>query len=78
MTQRHPDPTIVGTKNERELKRIRPVVGQIGAFEGAARPFRHALRGRTVEFRERLARGARVDDLLVEAFAVVREGGRRC
>ena len=69
---------IVGTKNERELKRIRPVVDQIGAFEPALRELSdHALAAKTVEFRERLARGASLDDLLPEAFAVVREGGRR-
>ena len=69
---------IVGTKNERELKRIRPVVAQIGAFEPALRALDdHALAAKTVEFRERLARGATLDDLLPEAFAVVREGGRR-
>ena len=69
---------IVGTKNERELKRIRPMVAQIGAFEPALRALDdHALAAKTVEFRERLARGASLDDLLPEAFAVVREGGRR-
>jgi preprotein translocase subunit SecA len=69
---------IVGTKNERELKRIRPVVSQIGAFEPALRELSDAaLAAKTVEFRERLAKGATLDDLLPEAFAVVREGGRR-
>ncbi len=69
---------IVGTKNERELKRIRPVVAQIGAFEPALRELDdHALAAKTVELRERLAKGASLDDLLPEAFAVVREGGRR-
>jgi hypothetical protein len=69
---------IVGTKNERELKRIRPVVAQIGVFEPALRELSdHALARRTVEFRERLAKGASLDDLLPEAFAVVREAGRR-
>jgi preprotein translocase subunit SecA len=69
---------IVGTRNERELKRIRPVVAQIGAFEPALRELDdHALAAKTVLFKERLAKGASLDDLLPEAFAVVREGGRR-
>ena len=69
---------IVGTKNERELKRIRPVVEQVGAFETALRALDdRALAAKTVELRERIAKGASLDDLLPEAFAVVREGGRR-
>jgi preprotein translocase subunit SecA len=69
---------IVGTKNERELKRIRPVVERISAFEPGVRELNdRALAGKTVEFRERLAGGATLDDLLPEAFAVVREAGRR-
>ena len=56
---------IVGTKNERELKRIRPVVTQVGSFEPALRALDdHALAAKTVEFRERLAKGATLDDLL--------------
>jgi preprotein translocase subunit SecA len=69
---------IVGTKNERELKRIRPVVSRIGALEPALRELSDdALAGRTAQFRARLAGGASLDDLLPEAFAVVREAGRR-
>jgi len=69
---------IIGTRNERELKRIRPVVGRIGTFESALRALSdHDLAGKTVEFRGRLAKGATLDDLLPEAFAVAREGGRR-
>ncbi len=69
---------IVGTKNERELKRIRPVVAQIGAFEPALRGLTDAaLAAKTVELKERIAKGATLDDLLPEAFAVGREGGRR-
>ena len=46
---------IVGTRNERELKRIRPVVAQIGAFEPALRTLDdHALAAKTVELRDRL------------------------
>jgi preprotein translocase subunit SecA len=69
---------IVGTKNERELKRIRPLMAQVGSFEPVLRELDdRALAAKTKELRERLAKGATLDDLLPEAFAVVREGGRR-
>ena len=69
---------IIGTKNERELKAIRPMLQQVSAFEPAIRALDdHALAAKTVEFRERLAKGATLDDLLPEAFAVVREAGWR-
>src|SRR5262249_54295029 len=60
------------------LKRLRPIVGQVNAFEPAISALTDdALRAKTVEFRERLARGETLDDLMPEAFAVVREAGRR-
>ncbi|HUL77462.1 MAG TPA: preprotein translocase subunit SecA [Vicinamibacteria bacterium] len=69
---------IVGTKNERELKRIRPVVEQVGALEPELRALDdRALAAKTAEFRGRIGKGASLDDLLPEAFATVREGGRR-
>src|SRR5215210_1074678 len=69
---------VVGTQNERELKRVRPVVEQVNAFESALKQLRdEELRAKTVEFRERLAKGETLGDLLPEAFAVVREAGRR-
>jgi preprotein translocase subunit SecA len=69
---------IVGTRNERELKRIRPVVAHIGSLEPPLRELSDAeLAAKTVEFRARIAKGATLDDLLPEAFAVVREAGRR-
>ena len=69
---------VVGTQNERELKRLRPLVGQINALEPSIQPLSDdQLRAKTAEFRDRLAKGAALDDLLVEAFAVVREAGRR-
>src|ERR1700745_3940671 len=69
---------IVGTQNERDLKKLRPIVGQVGAFEPAIQPLTdEQLRGKTAEFRTRLANGETLDDLLPEAFAVVREAGRR-
>ena len=69
---------IIGTRNERELKRIRPLVQRIGELEPPLRALDDAqLARKTVEFRERLAQGQPVDDLLPEAFAVTREAGRR-
>jgi preprotein translocase subunit SecA len=69
---------VIGTQNERELKRLRPRVAAIGALEPSITPLTdEQLRGKTDEFRRRLAEGAALDDLLPEAFAVVREAGRR-
>src|SRR6478736_3489024 len=69
---------VVGTQNERELKRLRPIVGQVNAFEASIKPLSdEALRAKTDEFRQRLADGETLSDLLPEAFAVVREVGRR-
>ncbi|MBZ0158720.1 MAG: preprotein translocase subunit SecA [bacterium] len=69
---------VVGTKNERELKRIRPMVTAINELEPKVKALSDdELRGKTTEFRERIAQGAAVDELLTEAFAVVREAGRR-
>jgi preprotein translocase subunit SecA len=69
---------IFGTENEREIKRLRPGVGAINALEPSIQPLTDdQLRGKTAEFRERVQKGATLDDLLPEAFAVVREAGRR-
>jgi preprotein translocase subunit SecA len=69
---------VIGTQNERDLKRLRPIVGQVNAFEESVKPLSdEKLRGKTVEFRQRLTQGETLDDLLPEAFAVVRETGRR-
>jgi preprotein translocase subunit SecA len=69
---------IFGTKTEREIKRLQPLVDAINALEPAMQALSDdELGGKTVEFRERRAQGATQDDLLVEAFAVVREAGRR-
>ena len=69
---------VVGTQNERDLKRLRPIVGQVGALEQATTALSDdQLRDKTAELRARIARGETPDDLLVEAFAVVREAGRR-
>ncbi len=69
---------IFGTKNERELKKLRPLVVAINELEPAMRRLSDAeLAAKTAEFKQRLAQGASLDDLLVEAFAVVREVARR-
>jgi preprotein translocase subunit SecA len=69
---------IFGTRVERELKKLRPMVAAINELEPAVRSLSdQELAAKTVEFRERLAAGATLDDLLFEAFAVVREAGNR-
>jgi preprotein translocase subunit SecA len=69
---------IVGSKNERELKRLQPAVDRINALEPEISALSDpALQGKTAEFRQRLERGETLDDLLPEAFAVVREAGKR-
>src|SRR3954468_25063843 len=69
---------VVGTQNDRELKRMRPIVAQVNALEPTIQALSDAqLRGKTAEFRQRLAQGEVLDDLLPEVFAVVREAGRR-
>ena len=69
---------VIGTEHERELKRVQPLVSQITDLESRFQVLSDdALRGMTAEFRERVAQGAAIDDLLPEVFAVVREAGRR-
>jgi preprotein translocase subunit SecA len=69
---------IVGTKNDRELRRIRPVVERINGLESSVQKLSNAeLRGKTTEFRERIDRGESIDSVLFEAFAVVREASKR-
>src|SRR5688572_14234454 len=69
---------VIGTANERELKRLRPLVAAVNAREAETQTLTdEQLRGKTAEFRQRLADGESLDDLLPEAFAVVREAGRR-
>src|SRR6476646_4809669 len=69
---------VIGTQNERDLKKLRPLVGEINALEPTIQTLTdEQLRGKTAEFRQRLAAGETLDDLLVEVFAVVREAGRR-
>ena len=69
---------IFGTRNDRELKRMRKVVARINALEEAMQALDdNALRAKTDEFRSRLSEGEKLDQLLSEAFAVVREAGSR-
>ena len=69
---------VIGTQNERDLKKLRPIVAEINAKEPDVQKLTDVqLREKTEEFRHRLAAGETLDDLLPEAFAVVREAGRR-
>jgi preprotein translocase subunit SecA len=69
---------IFGTKNEREVKRIRPIVAAINDLEPGMQQLSDAeLAQKTVEFKQRAANGESLDDLLIESFAVCREVGRR-
>ncbi len=70
--------SIFGSANARFLKRLQPKVEAIGALEPKYQTMTDAeLRAQTADFRRRLAAGETLDDLLVEAFAVCRESGRR-
>jgi preprotein translocase subunit SecA len=69
---------IFGSRNDRLLKTYRRTVEQINALEGGLEKLSDAeLAAKTPYFREKLAQGATLDDLLPEAFAVVREAGKR-
>lgn len=69
---------IFGTHSENELKRIYPIVDKIEALGPEMEALSdEELRGKTREFKERLKEGETLDDILPEAFAVVREGAYR-
>ncbi len=69
---------IFGTNNDRQIKRLRPIVAQINAFEPQMKALSNEqLAAKTIEFRERLAQGKTLDDILPEAFAAVREASSR-
>ncbi len=69
---------IFGSRNDRLLKQYRRVVEKVSAFEASTAALNdEALKGKTAEFKARLAQGSTLDDLLPEAFAVVREAGKR-
>ncbi|MCX7817593.1 MAG: preprotein translocase subunit SecA, partial [Syntrophales bacterium] len=69
---------IIGSYSDRELKRIIPVVDKIEALEPKIKELTdEKLKGMTAEFKARLEKGETLDDILPEAFAVVREASRR-
>ena len=70
---------LFGSSNERELKRItEKYVGQVNALEPEIEKLSHGeLKGKTAEFKQKLDNGASLNDILPEAFAVVRETGKR-
>ncbi len=69
---------VIGSKNDREMKRLSLILREINELEPAMRNLGdEALRAKTAQFRERLAQGAGLEDILVEAFAVVREAAWR-
>ena len=69
---------IIGTHSEREVKRVIPIVNKIEAMEPEMEKLSdEELRGKTDEFKKRLAEGETLDDILPEAYAVVREASKR-
>ena len=70
--------SIYGTKSERDLKKIQPMVDKINSLEEEIRELTdERLKNKTIEFRERLKEGETLDDILSEAFACVREASKR-
>src|ERR1051326_1162822 len=69
---------LFGSKNDREIKAVRPIVERINSLESSLTPLSdHALADKTQEFKKRLAAGETPDDILPGAFAVCREMSRR-
>ncbi|MBV9676187.1 MAG: preprotein translocase subunit SecA, partial [Acidobacteriaceae bacterium] len=69
---------VFGTKHDREIKAIRPLVAAINDLEPQLKQLSDAdLAAKTQDFKQRVANGASLDDILIEAFAVAREAGRR-
>ena len=69
---------IVGTRNDREIKRIQAVVEEINDWENKIKPLTDGeLKGKTQDFKNRILEGASLDGILSEAFAVVREASWR-
>ncbi|WP_019673409.1 preprotein translocase subunit SecA [Psychrobacter lutiphocae] len=70
--------SVIGTKNDRELKRMRQIVAKVNAQEEAVSALSdEQLREKTAEFKSRFDEGASLDSLLPEAFAVCREASKR-
>ena len=69
---------VFGSKNDREIKALRPIVEHINSLEPALKSVSdQALADKTQAFRKRLADGEALDAILPEAFAVCREAGKR-
>lgn len=69
---------VLGSKHEREVKKLQPMVDAVGALESKIQKLSdEQLRARTDEFRQKIDNGASLDDLLVPAFATVREAAKR-
>ncbi len=69
---------IFGTKSQRDLRRMRPLVAKINALEVSYQSLTEdELKNKTAEFKERLAKGETLDDIMCEAFAVVKSACRR-
>ncbi|WP_315789422.1 preprotein translocase subunit SecA [Fischerella sp. JS2] len=70
--------TLLGDPNARKLKKYQPYITEINLLEEDIKALSdEELKGKTAEFKQRLAQGETLDDILSEAFAVVREAGRR-
>lgn len=70
--------SVFGTKHERDMKRLSPLVAQINGLEESFKALSNdQLKAKTPEFRERIERGESLDSLLPEAFAACREASRR-
>src|SRR5204863_7475793 len=68
----------VGSKSEREIKKIQPVVAEINSLEARVSGLSDSeLQAKTPDFKQRIANGASLDDILPEAFAVAREASKR-
>ena len=69
---------LFGTRSQREIKRIQPIADKVLALEAEYKALSdEALKAKTAEFKERLAKGETLDDLLPEAFAAIREAASR-
>ena len=70
--------TLFGTKNDRDIKRMQPLVARINELEVSYQALsEEQLKAKTLEFKERVVGGASLDDILCEAFAVVKNACRR-
>src|SRR5438477_10559917 len=69
---------MVGTNNDRQIKRMQPIVEKINSLEPSIQSLSdEQIAQKTIDFKTQLAQGKSLDDILPEAFAVVREAGHR-